>query len=59
MGKKVLMLCGDYSEKDETMASCQTMLAVGYTVHANRNSCGLRYRGLQAVLRGLHPRQID
>ena len=34
MSKKVLMLCGDYCEDYETMVPFQTLLAVGYTVHA-------------------------
>jgi protease I len=34
MSKRVLMLCGDYCEDYETMVPFQTMLAVGYTVHA-------------------------
>jgi putative intracellular protease/amidase len=34
MAKKVLMLCGDYGEDYETMVPFQTLLAVGYTVHA-------------------------
>ena len=34
MTKKILMLCGDYGEDYETMVPFQTMLAIGYTVHA-------------------------
>ena len=34
MKKKILMLCGDYCEDYETMVPFQTLLAVGYTVHA-------------------------
>lgn len=34
MAKKILMLCGDYGEDYETMVPFQTLLAVGYTVHA-------------------------
>lgn len=33
MSKKILMLCGDYGEDDETMVPFQAMLAIGYTVH--------------------------
>lgn len=33
-GQKILMLCGDYGEDYETMVPFQTLLAVGYTVHA-------------------------
>lgn len=32
--KKILMLCGDYSEDYETMVPYQALLAVGHTVHA-------------------------
>ena len=34
MTKRILMLCGDYGEDYETMVPFQTLLAVGYTVHA-------------------------
>jgi protease I len=34
MGKKLLMLCGDFCEDYETMVPFQTLLAVGHTVHA-------------------------
>lgn len=34
MGKKLLMLVGDYAEDYETMVPFQTLLAVGHTVHA-------------------------
>ena len=34
MGKKILMLCGDYGEDYETMVPFQALLAVGHTVHA-------------------------
>ncbi|THF63780.1 DJ-1/PfpI family protein [Pseudothauera nasutitermitis] len=34
MGKKILMICGDFCEDYETMVPFQTLLAVGHTVHA-------------------------
>lgn len=34
MGKKILMICGDYCEDYETMVPFQTLQAVGHTVHA-------------------------
>ncbi|MBO9355102.1 DJ-1/PfpI/YhbO family deglycase/protease [Bordetella petrii] len=34
MGKKLLMLVGDYAEDYETMVPFQTLQAVGHTVHA-------------------------
>lgn len=34
MGKKILMICGDYCEDYETMVPYQTLLAIGHTVHA-------------------------
>lgn len=34
MGKKILMICGDYCEDYETMVPFQTLLAIGHTVHA-------------------------
>jgi protease I len=34
MGKKILMLCGDYAEDYETMVPFQALLAVGHAVHA-------------------------
>jgi protease I len=34
MGKKILMLCGDYAEDYETMVPYQALQAVGHTVHA-------------------------
>ncbi|SAI25998.1 intracellular protease%2C PfpI family [Bordetella trematum] len=34
MGKKLLMLVGDYAEDYETMVPFQTLLAVGHVVHA-------------------------
>ena len=34
MGKKILMLCGDYGEDYETMVPFQALQAVGHTVHA-------------------------
>lgn len=34
MGKKLLMLVGDYAEDYETMVPFQTLLAVGHEVHA-------------------------
>ena len=34
MGKKILMLVGDFGEDYETMVPFQTLLAVGHTVHA-------------------------
>ncbi|ARN22088.1 DJ-1/PfpI family protein [Piscinibacter gummiphilus] len=34
MGKKILMLAGDYAEDYETMVPFQALLAVGHTVHA-------------------------
>lgn len=34
MGKKLLMICGDYCEDYETMVPFQTLQAVGHTVHA-------------------------
>lgn len=34
MGKKILMLVGDYAEDYETMVPFQALLAVGHTVHA-------------------------
>lgn len=33
-GKKILMLCGDFSEDYETMVPFQALAAVGHTVHA-------------------------
>jgi protease I len=34
MGKKLLMLCGDFGEDYETMVPFQALLAVGHAVHA-------------------------
>ncbi|RQP21983.1 DJ-1/PfpI family protein [Piscinibacter terrae] len=34
MGKKILLLTGDYTEDYETMVPFQALLAVGHTVHA-------------------------
>ncbi|HRP76303.1 MAG TPA: DJ-1/PfpI family protein [Rhodocyclaceae bacterium] len=34
MGKKILMICGDFCEDYETMVPFQALLAVGHTVHA-------------------------
>jgi protease I len=34
MGKKLLMICGDYCEDYETMVPFQALQAVGHTVHA-------------------------
>lgn len=34
MGKKILMVTGDYTEDYETMVPFQTLLMVGHTVHA-------------------------
>lgn len=34
MGKKLLMICGDYGEDYEIMVPFQALLAVGHTVHA-------------------------
>jgi protease I len=34
MGKKILMLVGDYGEDYETMVPFQALLMVGHTVHA-------------------------
>ena len=34
MGKKILLLAGDYGEDYETMVPFQALLAVGHTVHA-------------------------
>lgn len=34
MGKKILMITGDYTEDYETMVPFQALLAVGHTVHA-------------------------
>lgn len=34
MGKKILMLCGDFAEDYETMVPFQALQAVGHTVHA-------------------------
>ena len=34
MSKRILMLCGDYGEDYETMVPFQTLLTLGYTVHA-------------------------
>lgn len=34
MGKKILMLCGDFCEDYETMVPFQALLAVGHRVHA-------------------------
>jgi protease I len=34
MPSRILMLCGDYAEDYETMVPFQTLLTVGYTVHA-------------------------
>jgi protease I len=34
MTKKILMMCGEYGEDYETMVPFQTLLAVGYSVHA-------------------------
>lgn len=34
MGKKILMICGDFCEDYETMVPFQTLQAVGHTVHA-------------------------
>ncbi len=34
MTKKILMMCDEYGEDYETMVPFQTLLAVGYTVHA-------------------------
>lgn len=34
MGKKILMICGDYCEDYETMVPFQALQAVGHTVHA-------------------------
>ena len=34
MTRKILMLCGDYGEDYETMVPFQTLLTVGYIVHA-------------------------
>ena len=34
MGKKILMLAGDYAEDYETMVPFQALQAVGHTVHA-------------------------
>ncbi len=34
MGKKILMICGDFCEDYETMVPFQVLLAVGHTVHA-------------------------
>jgi protease I len=33
-GKKILMICGDFTEDYETMVPFQALLAVGHTVHA-------------------------
>ena len=33
-GKRILMICGDYSEDYETMVPFQALLAVGHEVHA-------------------------
>ncbi|MCB1957639.1 MAG: DJ-1/PfpI family protein [Rhodocyclaceae bacterium] len=34
MGKKILMICGDFAEDYETMVPFQALQAVGHTVHA-------------------------
>jgi protease I len=34
MGKKILMICGDFCEDYETMVPFQALMAVGHTVHA-------------------------
>jgi protease I len=34
MGKKILMICGDFGEDYETMVPFQALQAVGHTVHA-------------------------
>lgn len=34
MAKRILMLCGDFTEDYETMVPFQTLLTVGHTVHA-------------------------
>ncbi|PTD96597.1 DJ-1/PfpI family protein [Pseudothauera lacus] len=34
MGKKILMICGDFCEDYETMVPFQALLAVGHAVHA-------------------------
>ncbi|MBC9073545.1 DJ-1/PfpI family protein [Thauera sp. CAU 1555] len=34
MGKKILMICGDFCEDYETMVPFQALLALGHTVHA-------------------------
>ena len=34
MGKKILMLVGDFAEDYEVMVPFQALLAVGHTVHA-------------------------
>ena len=34
MGKKILMICGDFGEDYETMVPFQALQAVGHVVHA-------------------------
>lgn len=55
MGKKILMICGDYCEDYETMVPFQTLLAVGHEVHA---ACPGKKAG-QSIATAIHDFEGD
>lgn len=55
MGKKILMICGDFCEDYETMVPFQTLLAVGHEVHA---ACPGKKAG-QSIATAIHDFEGD